>query len=1177
MKRLAILFGWMVFMTSGLFGSVTGSISGTVRDPSGAVVPGVSVTALNTETAIKQTVSTDAQGFYAFPSLPVGHYEIDIQKSGFRDYRQTGLVIDVNTALRVDATLEVGAATQQITVSSSAFQVETTSTQMGEVIGSTKMLDLPLNGRSYTDLLALQPGVVPEYSGSVDTGYLPAAGVSGNLFAGYLSVSGGRETANGFTVNGANVQEGLNMGTAIIPNLDSIAEFRIITNNSDAEYGNYSGGQVNAVTKSGTNQFHGDAFEFLRNTDLDARNFYSYNQTNPVTGAEIPGSARGAFHQNQFGGTFGGPIVHDKVFFFVDYQGTRQIIGVDTGLIPVPSAADRTGNLSDVAGSLTGTVTGPAFASTLAGELGYPVTVGEAFYTTGCTSSAQCVFPNAVIPQSVWSHPVSNLMKYIPTANVPGGYFSTSAYSETVGDDKGGYRIDGNSRWGMLSAYYFIDNYSGLNPYAGASTPGFPGTVSGRAQLLNLGDTKSIGPSAVNEFHLNFMRNAQGGFYPTTVGPTISSLGFTTGCNTLGICVTNPGAETVPSISFNNFSIGGVSTIEGVWENTFQALDNFSKITGTHSLKFGGDFHVSQVIFKANIYNNGVYSFNGSAETGLDFADFLLGASSSYAQGVQLPLYSSTHYLGLYAQDHWRVRRTLTINYGLRWDVTTPWYEKYNRFNVAVPGEQSVVFPTSPAGWIYPLDPGIPRTVAPIPYDNLGPRIGVAYSPDAKGGVWRKLTGGAGKTSVRASFGKFFTAIEDYGNVNANGDAPFGFFWASPTPPMLSTPFVDLYTGNVEGQRFYPLPVPPPNVSPAHPDPHVNFAQYEPISSSPSYFYKNRIPYAEDYLFSLQRQFGANTMLSLSNVGTQGHHLLIDLETNPSIPSVCLSVSQPSEVAPGSNTCGPNSETGIFTTASGQVVEARQRMGPAFGSDGWWDAMANSNYNAFQASLRHTSGRMSLLAGYTYSKSLDQGSEVGGTDQVNPFNYHLTKALSAFDMRHNFVVSYGYQLPFDKFFRPNRLTQGWIVSGVTHFSTGLPITMSEMDDHALIGNNTTGPGGGNTDEPNYTPGPLLAQTNPRKGGQYFNTSLFSFEAIGQLGNSPRRFFSGPGINNWDLALLKDVRLTESKTLELRGEFFNIFNHAQFGAPSGDINNSAFGVVTSAGSGRIAQIAAKFIF
>jgi len=298
------------------------------------VVPGAEVAALETQTGIKTLTRADTAGFYSFPQLPVGRYDLTVKARGFKDYKQTGLVLDVDTALTVDIPLQIGEATQEVTVNAAAVQVETTSTQMGEVISDAKMTTVPLNGRSYTDLLALQPGVTP-----VTSSQYSVLSPSGNLNAGSLSVNGQREAANGFMVNGGNVEEGAFNGTSVIPNLDSIAEFRIITNNFDAEYGNYSGGQINAITKSGANDYHFDVFEFLRNTDLDARNFFS--------------PTLGKFIQNQFGATAGGRILRDKLFFFADYQGTRQIVGQDTGNILVPTAADRQGNLSDIANQLT--------------------------------------------------------------------------------------------------------------------------------------------------------------------------------------------------------------------------------------------------------------------------------------------------------------------------------------------------------------------------------------------------------------------------------------------------------------------------------------------------------------------------------------------------------------------------------------------------------------------------------------------------------------------------------------------------------------------------------------------------------------------------------------------------------------------------------------------------------
>ena len=1156
---LALLFGLGASLAHA---SVTGSVSGTVTDPSGGLIPGATVIARNVDTGIQTPTRTNAQGFYSIPALPPGKYEVTIKASGFKEYLQSGLVLDVNTALRVDATLQVGAVTQEVSVSASTVHVEVQNTQMGEVIGSKEMTTLPLNGRDYTELMGLQPGVVP-FSTTDINWYSPGTS------EGTQSVSGGRANANGFMVNGGNVQEPMQNGASVIPNLDSIAEFRILTNNFDAEYGHYSGGVVNLVTKSGTNAFHGDAFEFLRNTSLDARNFYS--------------TSRGAFRQNQFGGTGGGPIKHDKLFFFADYQGTRQVLG-GAGFTPVPSAADREGNLADLSQYLTGTVTGPAFANTLSQELGYPVSVGEAFYTSGCTTST-CVFPNATIPQSVWSVPSGKLLHYIPLPNIPaspdfptGAYANSGASSNsTERDDKGAIRLDGNTRWGMLSGYYHIDDYTTFNPDA-FSVGGIGSTNSiGRSTLATFGDTKSFSSSSLNEFRLSYMRNAAFAGTPATAPIDPASGGFTVGCNTLGICPLSR-FSTLPQIGLNSFGFGLSGSGNNLRDNIYQVLDNYTKIVGTHSLKVGGIFALSQANMQTYIANNGGFGFDGTAETGLDFADFLLGAPASFSQGVQLPLYSRSRYFGVFAQDSWRVRRSLTFNYGLRWDVTTPWWEKYNRMEALVPGLQSTTFPTAPIGWVVPGDPGVPTTVAPTRYGNVAPRLGLAYSPDFKGRVLQKLTGGAGKTSIRASWGMFYTNLEDFTQANGNGDAPYGYWWSSPTPPMFATPYVDLWTGNSEGQRF-PIPSNLVNASPRHPDSNVNWAQFEPISSSPTYYYQNEIPYSENYMLSLQRELGAATVLSVSYVGTQGHHLLVDDEANPGNPAVCLSVSQESEVAPGSNTCGPFAETGTFTTAAGQVIQARQQLGPNggtdFGSDGWWRAMGNSSYNALEVSLRHTTGRMSMLAGYTYSKSMDNASSA--IDQVMPFNPSLSKALSDFDLTHNFVVSYSYELPFDKAFsRSSRLTRGWIVTGITRFTTGFPVTIVETNDYSLIGNTATGPTG-SQDEPNYVPGKLLLQTNPRKAGTYFNTSLFSLETLGQFGNANHRFFHGPGTNNWDLALLKNVNLTESKTLEFRVEFFNIFNHAQFGGPDGNIIDETFGVIGSAGDPRIGQVAVKFIF
>src|ERR1700722_1191296 len=394
-----------------------GNILGTIKDPSGSPIPKARVTATETATGVKQTLTTDGQGFYSFASLAVGHYDVQVDATGFKPYRRTNVVIDIDSKVVVDASLAIGERTETVTVSEAANHVETADTQLGEVITGGQMTAVPLDGRSYTDLLALQPGVAPATSitsSTVQDVGASALSPSGDLNPGTISINGQREFANSFTVNGGDVEEDVNMGTAIIPNLDSIAEFRILTNNFDAQYGEFSGGQINVVTKSGTNAFHGDAFEFLRNTNLDARNYFS--------------PTRGAFDQNQYGGTIGGPIRKNTVFFFADYQGTRLPQGIDTGEIPVPSLAERAGNFGGFSGPVG------SLSNLLSKELGY---------TVSPTASLDSVFPGGIIPQKLWSAPATNLLKYIPAPNNSNDTFSTSAYNETLQDDKGAFKLDG--------------------------------------------------------------------------------------------------------------------------------------------------------------------------------------------------------------------------------------------------------------------------------------------------------------------------------------------------------------------------------------------------------------------------------------------------------------------------------------------------------------------------------------------------------------------------------------------------------------------------------------------------------------------------------------------------------------------------------------------------------------
>ncbi len=876
------------------------------------------------------------------------------------------------------------------------------------------------------------------------------------------------------------------------------------------------------------------------------------------------------------------------------------------------------GDLSGVAQSLLGTsVNGSAWATQLSQQLGQTVTAGEPYYTTTCTNATQCVFPNARLAPSAFSPISTNLLPFILPANGVTGTgiptFSTSAGKINLRDNKFSGRLDANSRFGLLSAYYYNDKYDRIDPYWASNAPLYPGfSVDGKGHThsINLGDTKTFSSAAVNEFRLAYFRldvtlnQPLGG-----KGTTLANLGFVSANGGApGVFPGAPNVEGVPEIDFNNFVIGVPSRPNRITENIYQVLDNFSKVIGTHTLKFGGQYHYNQL--EENLINvaNGNFFFGtkfngGTSETGNDFVDFLLGAPSSFVQGQSYPSYGRNFYLGLYAQDSWRVRSNLTLNYGVRYDVSAPWHEKYNEIQTLIPGEQSVVFPGSPVGWVYPGDPGVPRSLAPTRWNNVSPRLGLAYSFGDHDGKFGKILGKPGTTSIRVGYGMFYTAFEGSSDFNEIGDAPFGNFTGQ-FGSAFAAPFTNRATGT-SIQNLFPVPAPPKNFSaanPAHGSPYDTLAEFfnafGTIGGSPGFYNKNRLPYAETYELSVQRQLTKYDLLTVSYVGTQGHRLLSAKSANPGDPSLCLSVSQPAEVLPGSPLCGPGGENGIYTRPDGSLVIGTRTpfsgvvlppggvvSGPIvpFGNDSYFITVGNSAYNSAQINWRHTSGRFQSLVGYTFSKALDNSSGYG--EQINPINPKLSRGLSAFDSTHNFVVSYSYLLPFDKFGGPRKLVNGWQVSGITRFATGLPVTLVETDDQSLLGTSFGGPIPLSVDTPNLV-GPLNI-TDPRKsGGQYFSPAAFGPSALGQEGTANRRFFHGPGVNNWDFALLKSTQLSERFNLQFRAELFNIFNHAQFATPSGITSfniqtgvasSSSFGQVSAAAPPRIGQLSLKLSF
>ncbi|PYU91639.1 MAG: hypothetical protein DMG25_14185, partial [Acidobacteria bacterium] len=786
----------------------------------------------------------------------------------------------------------------------------------------------------------------------------------------------------------------------------------------------------------------------------------------------------------------------------------------------------------------------------------------------------------------------------IPDPN-QGVYYSNSAFPATLRDDKGGARIDANTRIGMISGYWHYDpwvNGQPYGPFAASTFPGFPIQTVGKAQLFTFGVTTNFGGNSVNQFTASYMRNHNDNGKPGTKGPTLESIGFAPPGAQGGIYqLEGPAAQNWPWIGFNNYGVGQY-VVERVADNeTYQLQDDFTKVRGTHTIKFGANYHWDHVpIAQVNNGGNSFFIFGGS-ETGYDLADMLIGAPDYFAQGAPAALNLRNFYIGIYGEDSWRVKPNLTLNFGVRWETTPFWADRLNRNPDIQLGCQSKIFPTAPVGYCFPGDPGIPKYFVNPRYNNFGPRIGLAYSPSFSNGFLHKLFGDAGKSSIRAGFGTFYTNIEGANTFNFAA-APYSLYYPSQFPPLFSAPFINRLTGANFGNPF-PLPVHKAG------DTNIDWSTYLPFSGRQPYP-DDPSPYAEHLNFSIQRQLTPSTLLSLAYVGTFGHHLVLNTNKNGADPALCYSLSAVagSKTAidrgiPGvadANPCGPGNETGLFHPAAGGEVLVRHPFDQNFSGLGAQIMAGNSAYHSGQLTLRRNTGRANYLLSYVFSKSLDNGSGFG--DQIiQGLNPNIYRALSQFDITHIFSASYTYELPFDKLFRWNsRVTRGWKVAGVTSFTTGVPVSIFQTNDNSLRGNGRNSPQQSYTDEPNFLGGgPIYINKDPRKQYQdpntgvlvnpYFNPALFSAEPFGGQGNANRRFFHGPGVNNWNLAVMKDIKLTETMSLEFRGEFFNAFNHAQFYGNNnvdGNFNSgpSGFGGVFSAGNGsRIGQIGGKFYF
>ena len=1112
-------------------------IRGTVTDPSGASVTGAQITATNEATGIARELNSGGDGAYELISLPVGTYTVSVGKNGFKKFETTGIVLAVNQVYVLNIRLSPGGVTEVVRVEANPVQVETTDMQLGAVVSGQAILDLPLNGRDWIQLQQLQPGVVSQSDRRTDT----------------YATNGSQAQQNSFLINGADSNNFFGNTPAIIPSPDAIAEFRMVTNTLNPEYGRNSGAIMNAIIKSGTNQFHGSAFEFYRDTSLNATRWFLQNPD--------------VLHRNQFGGTLGGPLWKDHTFFFLSYQGTRENraenisdygSSAPLGFAQVFTTAERGGNFSeDASGCPFGPNTSPIPLTDSNGVL-------QPAGTPYCT-----LWPKGIVPTTDFNSVAANLLaRYVPLPNSGlRGYSFNPVHTDS--DDQGLFRIDDTvSSKDTIWGYGLIEYAPGQNdlPFFGATLPGFAGTADRNAYQFAAAWSRVVNSNTLNEFRTSYTRTNIPFAYP--VHPQLpSTAGFT------GIVPADQKNAGLPSISVSGlFGIGdSPQGPEDEVGNTYQITDNLSRTAGHHSLKFGfvaTRFEYNH-LFEGS--NNGDFSFAGSGaySSGIPGLDFLLGIPDSYSQASANTARARGYEYYVFAQDQYRVLANLTLTYGLGWQIDTPLSNLTNNgraINCFRPGQQSSVYPTAPAGLIFPGDPGCTPSGYETHYGHVGPRVGFAWSPDAG---W--LSGGTGKLSIRGGYGIYFNRSEDQPVLQGVFDPPFSIFSSGIAAvggsPSFAAPFTDV-TGSNSIPNLFPYTLP----SAAS----ANFSLFEPLGLSVTdpHF---TVPYAENYNLTVERELPAKTIVSLGYVGAVSHHLLVERELNPGLnPQGCAANPTCVQFRSIQNILFPNNF---------------QYPGNIFGSVGDQTTNGNSNYNSFQVNLRNSpSHGLQFSASYTWSHSLDIGSHFEDTGlsirALNPFNPHADYGDSVFDARQRFVAYYSYRIPGrkgGKGFLP-LLIGGWEISGITTLQTGFPITVSDPYTYTSL-TCTAFVFYGCWDVPNVSE-PVQIYHNPRTSTNnlWFNPAAFSQPAFGAIGDARRNFFHGPGLNQTDLALHKSIQLgsNESRLLELRLEAFDVFNHAQFNNPDGSFSdgippNGTFGRVLSAGPPRLVQLAAKIYF
>ena len=1240
-----------------------GRILGRVADSSGGVLAGVKVTATNEATGASRDTVTNDSGEYVLVSVQPATYTVQYELTGFKKNVQKGILVDVNQVVTLNSSLQIGGSQEVVEVTSEAAQVDTTSTQLGAVINDRSINELPLNSRDTYQFLQLQPGVQAQLGNG-----------NGSLFygsqdTGSVSVNGGRTRSNNFSVNGGDANDQFVNSPTVQPNPDSVEEFRVITNTFDAEYGRNSGSVVNVITKSGSNDLHGDIYEYFRNTVLDARNYFDIT--------------RPQWNQNQYGGTLGGPIKKDHTFFFVSYEGRRVREGLTGQAVNVPTGSPSlTAPTGEFKGDFSGAggfnqinpnttapygITSPFVAQVLDGR-GIPggqtcdqalglapggiAALPEDNSSGTPTIDWSTVFPTGVIPAACQDPVAANLLqRFVPAANI-GSNQNVAVPVSTDNEDQLQIRIDHkiNSRQNFTAYYYFNDARQ-LQPFdqfeaAGANVPGFGNFDKSRYQQWNLGHTWTISNAVVNEFRFVYMREGQLGFLKpqTTNAVTNSCTGaaatfcFTGTSDSSAITSqygTSPSLGITPGLPSNitgvpyvNISGGAVfgNNFEGTLPqvgNSFQWSDNLTWVKGNHTYKFGIDIRRARFDQYYYFDVNGEYTFDNSGSNAIvpgdgdNYAEYLLGLSDSYTQGSGQREDIRGTSIYPFAQDSWKIRPNITLNYGLRWELDTPLTDISGHVETFRPGQNSTVYPcglsplsqsyfgvnspdcnavgVNPTGLVVPGDKGVPAALTSTYYKAFAPRLGIAYSPNFSEGFLGKVFGENGKTSIRAGWGLFYNPIEELVLAQFGAEPPFGGS-SSLFDTFLNTPFVYQSGGTAAPNPFNGILTPTPGQP-------VDYSLFRPILLYGEFQPHLRTQYTSQYNLTIQRQLTKDMMLQLGYVGSQGHRLLASHDINPSNPQTCSDMITLYNLNPNNVTsfgsplqCGPFLEdtqwnvtvpSGFqFHTPQGQVIagtgQTLQFVGlrpysspscnattgagcpadgiPVFSDIFAEDTIASSAYNAFELMLeKRFSHGLQFQASYTFSKSLDDGSTFEET--LNPFNPKASRGLSLFNSKQRFVVSYDWELPIRKHEGfMGRVVNDWAVSGIAEFQSGFPIRLDTEDDTELIASifflGTEAP---SLVAPFQKLNPRHTLTNNSLGvsapGYYFDPGDFQDPPTGQFNNgTPRSLCCGPGLQNWDFSIHKKFLFDEKRYFQFRAEFFNIFNHTNFYNPDGHFSD-----------------------